>query len=842
MNKVSALSEPAEKRPGDIVDEDDISTPRDEVSPADDNVDQSAAFTSSALTSAAPKPSLLDVDVKSKASLRKDEFKEDCPTPPTPPLPQGSRGVAKRLSSSVEHVDLEYSLGSLDANPPLKRMCSSETKRKLHSSPAPPIKSAADALQPKFWRDAAAVNEYNIASSSFDVGNEDGGSSPLSIGDKNGTQPGNVKNNADNQSRIQSAEEAMRVAALASSRLSEGGSTPATPLIPNDKNVSNKAEENVKGMPIDDFDRQVEMRDTSGDKDLDSNISSASSIIDAFVVEEQEDSRPFPPAPPSTPAAPKDFYRPPPYQAGVTSGELGYSIEFRQAQAPLDDTAPTPPPDTICTNSSSLPTFVDPEAPTPLPDRKPSQDDAATPAISGDVTKRRRGGHATPAAGNRLPALAKKTDFDNWDVGSRYELKRILGRGSYGEVAQAVDLQPAVSQRTSPEASLPHNNYHPHRNSAYVAVKKISKAFDQEVDAIRLFREMHILRRLRGHECVIQLIDVVQPRSSDLAHFNDLYLVFEYVDTDLYKLIMSPQYLTTEHIQTFLYQMLVGLKYIHSSSVIHRDLKPANILLNEDCTLKICDFGLARIVHNDKISPSSTTRHDNLGVVKTDVPVRLPQDRQQAAFSHQGLSRQLTKHVVTRWYRAPELILIQPYGSAVDIWSLGCIFAELLSMQEGSVPTYQDRVPLFPGGSCYPLSGDTGSTNSDERLDQLSVIFSVIGMPSEEDLLSISKANEYIRSLDNKPGRNLESLYPAADPAAIQLLKKMLMFNPAKRCTAEEALDHDFLKPVRRKDMEKFASQPLESPGFLEKSKVDLSIVKEEAYKEVLWYKNSHHN
>ena len=173
----------------------------------------------------------------------------------------------------------------------------------------------------------------------------------------------------------------------------------------------------------------------------------------------------------------------------------------------------------------------------------------------------------------------------------------------------------------------------------------------------------------------------------------------------------------------------------------------SNILLNEDCTLKICDFGLARIVHNDKISPSSTTRHDNLGVVKTDVPVRLPQDRQQAAFSHQGLSRQLTKHVVTRWYRAPELILIQPYGSAVDIWSLGCIFAELLSMQEGSVPTYQDRVPLFPGGSCYPLSGDTGSTNSDERLDQLSVIFSVIGMPSEEDLLSISKVSSILDEL-----------------------------------------------------------------------------------------------
>lgn len=846
MNKVSALPESADnqgKRPSDIIDEDDVSTPRDEVSPTEKNEDPSAA-----LTSAAPKPSLLDVHMESKASVQNDALKEDCPTPPTPPLPEVSRGVAKRLSSSIEHVDLEYSLGSLDAHPPLKRMCSSpETKRKSHSSSVPPIKSAADALQPKFWRDAAAVNEYNIASSSFDVANEEGGSSPLSVEDEHGEQHGKANNTADTQRSIEAAEAAMRVTALVSSRLSEGGSTPATPpIMSNEKNEeSNKGKEHAKENPVDDFDRQVEMRDTSGDKDLDSNISSASSLVDAFVVEEQENSRPFPPAPPSTPAAPKDFYRPLPYQAGATGGELGYSIEFRRAQVPLDDTSSTPPQDSIVTNSTPLPPFIDPEAPTPLPDRKPpskpSQDDVATPAISRDATERRRGANATPAAGKKPPTLAQKTDFDKWDVGNRYELKRILGRGSYGEVAQAIDLHAAMSQQTNPEVSHLQNAY-PHRNSTYVAVKKISKAFDQEVDAIRLFREMHILRRLRGHECVIQLIDVVQPRSSDLKHFNDLYLVFEYVDTDLYKLIMSPQYLTTEHIQTFLYQMLVGLKYIHSSSVIHRDLKPANILLNEDCTLKICDFGLARIVHNDKISPSSTTRHDNLGVVKTDVPVRLPQDRQQATFTHPGLSRQLTKHVVTRWYRAPELILIQPYGSAVDIWSLGCIFAELLSMQEGSVPTYQDRVPLFPGGSCYPLSGDTGSTNSDERLDQLSVIFSVIGMPSEEDLLSINKANEYIRSLEKKPGRNLESLYPAADPTAIQLLKKMLMFNPAKRCTAEEALDHDFLKPVRRKDMEKCASQPLESPGFLEKSKVDLSIVKEEAYKEVLWYKNSHHN
>ena len=101
-----------------------------------------------------------------------------------------------------------------------------------------------------------------------------------------------------------------------------------------------------------------------------------------------------------------------------------------------------------------------------------------------------------------------------------------------------------------------------------------------------------------------------------------------------------------------------------------------------------------------------------------------------------GLTRQLTRHVVTRWYRAPELILVQPYTSAVDIWSMGCILAELLSMQEGN---YQDRSPLFPGGSCYPLSGNKDESGDDDRLDQLNVILGVIGTPELKELDWVAK-------------------------------------------------------------------------------------------------------
>lgn len=267
--------------------------------------------------------------------------------------------------------------------------------------------------------------------------------------------------------------------------------------------------------------------------------------------------------------------------------------------------APAAPPSTPASHSSI---FAWDAAATPLPilmgaianaDRLEQQqillqDGAVTPAPSRPPAT----GPETAASGGKQPALPE--DFSEWAVGDRYELVRILGRGSYGEVAQAIDL-------------------HAGRRDAFVAIKRILSPFDQEIDAIRLFREIHILRRMRGHECVIQLQDIVQPPTDDIDDFHDLYLVFEYVDTDLYKLIMSPQYLTTEHIQTFLYQILVALKFIHSFSVIHRDLKPANILLNEDCSLKICDFGLARIVDSATMV-TSTSQEDQKSTSGDETP------------------------------------------------------------------------------------------------------------------------------------------------------------------------------------------------------------------------------
>ncbi|TMW56605.1 hypothetical protein Poli38472_006615 [Pythium oligandrum] len=377
--------------------------------------------------------------------------------------------------------------------------------------------------------------------------------------------------------------------------------------------------------------------------------------------------------------------------------------------------------------------------------------------------------------------------FANWKVSSRYQLVRLIGKGSYGQVVEAYDT---VRQQK-------------------VAIKKIMNVFDQEIDCKRLYREIYILRRL-NHSQVIKLIDVIPPEDYDT--FTDLYLVFEFLDTDLHKLIMSPQYLTIRHIQVFLYQLLCGLKYIHSGNVIHRDMKPANVLLNEDCTLKIADFGLSRVVESDKMdemdkanlySPKDA-KSPTTSDMSTPSPSTTPSGSNPDAPK---MRRQLTKHVVTRWYRAPELILLQDYSFAVDMWSVGCIFAELLSMQVESCPRYQERVPLFPGRSCFPLSADRPTTYSD-KLDQLNVIFNVIGTPKEEDIGNLGEVKQYLRKLPKKEPRDLQEMYPGAPSESLDLLKRMLSFNPDFRISVDDALNHSFLAPVRRTQSETVEENP----------------------------------
>ena len=159
--------------------------------------------------------------------------------------------------------------------------------------------------------------------------------------------------------------------------------------------------------------------------------------------------------------------------------------------------------------------------------------------------------------------------LDNNARGCRYEPIKAIGKGAYGVVCSALDK--ATNKK--------------------VAIKKITGAFENETDSRRTLREIKLLKHLQ-HENVIALVDVLLPPS--LAEFNDVYLVYELMDTDLQQIIRSPQLLSDDHCQYFIYQLLRGTKYIHSANVLHRDLKPQNLLLNASCDLKICDFGLAR--------------------------------------------------------------------------------------------------------------------------------------------------------------------------------------------------------------------------------------------------------
>lgn len=315
------------------------------------------------------------------------------------------------------------------------------------------------------------------------------------------------------------------------------------------------------------------------------------------------------------------------------------------------------------------------------------------------------------------------TDFT---VDQRYLVQKFVGCGSYGVVCAAVDTR-------DPQQGL-------------CAIKKIGNVFKNETTAKRTLREIKLLLHL-DHENVIGIRDLMCG-SADCA---DLYVVTHLMDTDLHKVIRSPQPLSDQHVQYFLYQLLRGLKYIHSANVLHRDLKPSNLLVNENCDLKITDFGLSR-----GVNPSDCLDF-------------------------------LTEYVVTRWYRAPEIVLSSDtYTKAVDMWSVGCIFAELLG-----------RKPLFPGS---------------DHVNQLSTILDVMGTPNVDvELRHVpEKARRYIAGLPHSPGKPLRQLYPSASEEALQLLNGMLHWDPSMRCTVTQALSHTYLAAFHNPEAEPTCAQPFD--------------------------------
>ncbi|GFG30615.1 hypothetical protein Cfor_10521 [Coptotermes formosanus] len=303
-------------------------------------------------------------------------------------------------------------------------------------------------------------------------------------------------------------------------------------------------------------------------------------------------------------------------------------------------------------------------------------------------------------------------------IARRYEIKRRLGKGAYGIVWKATDR----------------------RSNEIVAVKKIYDAFQNQTDAQRTFREIMFLQEFRNHPNIIKL------RSIHRAVNNkDIYLVFEYMDTDLHNVIRRGTILKDVHKRFIMYQLLKATKYIHSGNVIHRDQKPSNVLIDSKCICKIADFGLAR----------SMTQ---LGAICN-------------GSGEQIADPVLTDYVATRWYRAPEILIGSKwYTQGIDMWSLGCILAEMFLGK-----------PLFQGTS---------------TINQIDLIMATIPPPTPEDLANV--CSNYGSSLLQKgpavPHCPLEEVLCDAPSDGLDLVSKLLVFNPHKRLTAEQALQHVYVQ------------------------------------------------
>ncbi|KAG6955509.1 hypothetical protein JG688_00011922 [Phytophthora aleatoria] len=320
----------------------------------------------------------------------------------------------------------------------------------------------------------------------------------------------------------------------------------------------------------------------------------------------------------------------------------------------------------------------------------------------------------------------------DFNVPAKYKPLQVLGEGSYGIVCAASDSETKKN----------------------VAIKKITPMAGDEWDAKHTLREIRLMRYFGKHPNIASLQNL-----STCIEKDELYLMMDLVDTDLHRLIQSKTKLEEAHIAAIMYQLLCGAQTLHENGVLHRDLKPGNILVSKNCDVKITDFGLSRYIPHSARTDSVTS----------------PTDGEHSRHVVDKTQALMTEYVVTRWYRPPEIMLAPTgvYNEAVDMWSIGCIFGELLN-----------RRPMFPGS---------------DFLDQLSRVFCVMPVPAR-DKRGYEVEGDALAFLESLPPCSpsaLSKLFRRASPEAVSLLRRLLCVNPARRISAKQALAHPYFKSIR---------------------------------------------
>ncbi len=373
---------------------------------------------------------------------------------------------------------------------------------------------------------------------------------------------------------------------------------------------------------------------------------------------------------------------------------------------------------------------------TATPYNSPAANLTSCPTSTSEHSQTEVGGDLYLRTGSLTNSSRQQTLYRHVSIGSiQFHLdhehitlrSKKLGSGAYGVVARIYNISTGV----------------------FDAIKRIIDPFSNPIETRRLSRELRILKKC-NHPLILKLKDYyISPPSDDPQVTPDYYLLTEAFPSNLHKVTQSKQQFDKTHIKFFAYQLLCAIKYLHSASILHRDLKPSNILVNQNCEIRIADFGLSREAEDEE----------------------------------------LTQYVVTRWYRAPEIMLCNGiYSKAIDIWSIGCILAELLTKE-----------PLFPGT---------------DYISQLTLIIKLLGSPSEEDLSFVTncRALKFLSQFQGERGSFAEfrkKLPSDTPPELFDLLRRLLTFNPEKRITAAEALEHPYFFDFRDPALEVVAEKPI---------------------------------